>query len=222
MTPIREQVFLRQHPLRWKELPIEVRMGLRKKREEIVEIRAAIAERAKVHVMPPVEIFDVAWVLDDLSGCISGRASVVAFDGRSQFGVQLAGASVMFADEPALRGLLLHEFAHCFWQSQAMLASMARGGQSLSLRATKAELFDSAADQKKMVNPGDWFAAEDCAIFPYHDSELLQGAADLVLTKWLGKGLPYEVPSTGFRAQGITCAPEVENHIHELERASPK
>jgi hypothetical protein len=131
MTPRQEWVFLKQHPLRWKKLPIDIRMGLRQKRDEIVEVRAGIAERAKVHVMPPVEIFDSAWVAPDMSGCISGRAGVVVVDGSTHFGVQVAGASVLFADEAALRGILLHEFAHCFWHLQVSLASMVRG---LSIR----------------------------------------------------------------------------------------
>jgi hypothetical protein len=219
MTPHHERVFLKQHPLRWKKLPIDIRIGLRKKRDEIVEIRAGIAERAKVHIMPPVEIFDIAWVSPDLSGCISGRASVVVVDGSTHFGVQLAGASVLFADEAALRGMLLHEFTHCFWHLKVSLASMARGEVSLDLRAPEAELFDGAADRQKMVNPEDWFAAEDCAIFPYHDSELLQGCVDQVATKWLAEGLPYEFPPTSFRAEQLVWAKEVENHIRELEQS---
>ena len=115
--------------------------------------------------------------------------------------------------------MLLHEFSHCFWNLQVSLASMARGEQGLDLRATEAELFDSAADREKMVNPEDWFAPEDCAIFPYHDSELLQGCADQVATKWLAKGLPYESPRTGFHAERLAWAEEVANHIRELEQA---
>lgn len=38
MTPDHDRVFLKQHPLRWRKLPIDIRMGLRKKRDEIVEI----------------------------------------------------------------------------------------------------------------------------------------------------------------------------------------
>lgn len=172
--------------------------------------------------MPPVEIFDIAWVSPDQSKCISGKSGVVVVDGFTHFGVQLAGASVLFADEAALRGMLLHEFAHCFWHLQVSLASMTRGEQSLDLRATKAELFDSAVDRKKMANPEDWFAPVDCAIFPYHDSELLQGSVDLVLTKWLAKGLPREFPPTGFHAERLVLVEEVANHIRDLAQATPK
>ena len=220
MTPFHEQVFLKKHPTRWLKLPIGVRMGLRKKRDEIVAIRSAIAERARVHSMPPVEIFDVAWVPPDLSRCISGKAGVVVVDGLTHLGVQLAGAPVLFAEEAALRGLLLHEFAHCFWHLQVSLASMERGERGLDLHATEEELFDSAVDRAKMVNPEDWFAPEDCAIFPYHDSELLQGCADQVLTKWVAKHLPYESPSTGFKVEKLAYAEEVANHIRELGRAA--
>jgi hypothetical protein len=220
MTPVRDQVFLRQHPLRWKKLSIDIRIGLRKKRDEIADIRAAIAERAKVPFMPPVEIFDVAWVPPDLSRCISGKAGVVVVDGRTHFGVQLAGAPVLFAEVDALRGLLLHEFAHCFWNLQVSLASTERGERGLDLHATEEELFNSAVDRAKMVNPEDWFAPEDCAIFPYHDSELLQGCADQVLTKWVAKRLPYESPPSGFKVEKLTYAEEVANHIRELGRAA--
>jgi hypothetical protein len=206
--------------LRWKKLPIDIRIGIRKKRDEIVEIRAGIAQRAKVHVMPPVDIFDVAWVPPDLSRCISGKSGVVVVDGLTQFGVQLAGASVLFAEVDALRGLLLHEFAHCFWNLQVSLASTERGERGPDLHATEEELFNSAVDRAKMVNPEDWFAPEDCAIFPYHDSELLQGCADQVLTKWVAKRLPYESPPTGFKVEKLVCTEEVANHIRELGRAA--
>ncbi|MGB7814274.1 MAG: hypothetical protein WBP56_24430, partial [Polyangia bacterium] len=176
MTPDHERVFLKQHPLRWRRLPIDIRIGLRKKRDEIVEIRAGIAQRAKVHVMPPVEIFDVAWVTPDLIKCIYGASGIVAVAGQTHFGVQLAGASVLFADEAALRGMLLHEFSHCFWHLQQALLAHAepQATGKLDLYLSEEKRFDSAADRERMVRPEDWFAPEDCAIFPYHDSELLQ------------------------------------------------
>jgi hypothetical protein len=216
MTPVREQVFLRKHPTRWLKLPIDVRMGLKKKRDEIVAIRAAIAERACVHTMPPVEIFDVAW-MHDSAGVIHGRSGVVRFDGREMLGVQLPGASVLFADEAALRGILLHEFSHCFWHLQCALAHMAQGGgRTLDLSSPVENLNNPEADRERMVSPQDWFAPEDCAIFPYHNSKLLEQCTDEVALKWIAKGLPCLFPVAEFHAEHLTYPTDVAEKLAAL------
>ena len=220
MTPLREQVFLKKNPMRWGKLPIAVRMNLRSKRDALVDIRAAIADRARVHVMPPVEIFDVAWQVPGSTGCVHGVANVVRVDGKSQFGVKLAGASVLYADSCALRGLLLHEFSHCFWMLQESLTRPLKPtGGMVDMRFPQTEQLDSEADRDKMVPPENWFAPEDCDIFPYQDSELLQGCADEVYTKWIARGLPCVAPPPGFQAEELAYSEEVAEHIRQLGRA---
>jgi hypothetical protein len=129
LPPQTDRVFLDRKADSWDRLPDYIRRQLRERRDEIAAVRADIAKRAKVKVMPPVEITGDAWLSRDWEQCVHAGTGVVEVGRAIQFGVKLSGASALLADGFELREILLHGFSHCFWLTHT-LSRMARPRKS--------------------------------------------------------------------------------------------
>jgi hypothetical protein len=224
---VEDWVVLRQHPIRWIKLPVYVRLGLRKKVGEVLAIRASIAANAKVPIMPPVEITDVAWQSADQERCFHGAAGIIRVGRKreTQFGVRLPGASVLWADRTTLRGILLHEFSHCFWNIRQELAVSdveEDDDQRVRLGCESREPWDddSESDRSTLEDPRDWFGPEDCAAFLYGESGDLAGCTELVASQWIAKGLPWETPPEPVEYNGVVVPEVTIAHIKRLDRAT--
>jgi hypothetical protein len=189
-------VFLRAHPRRWERLPGHVHSGLRKKRNEILAIRASIAAAAKVPVMPPVEILDVAWVGPDPEALCLGAIGVPEIGGQGQFGVVMPGASILAADTLTLRQLLLYGFRDCFWGDRQMLRQIETTGVVPEKPCPACAGADDGAEKPNPENPTDWFGEEDVRIFPHSEADFFgrpsMNSAAAIVHMWLERGLPAE------------------------------
>src|SRR2546426_536934 len=105
-------VALKKNALRWRKLPIAVRTGLVTSVARVRGIREDIERNALTGPMPPVRIVDIAWATE--RGCAHGRTvPVLRWGDGWLLGAELAAPTALYADDTVLRGVLLHEFAHC-------------------------------------------------------------------------------------------------------------
>jgi hypothetical protein len=128
-------VVFRKNSRRWAKLPASVRTEIMRGVEKVRRIRSEIAIDALVKAMPPVEIADEIWVLPDRSGAINGRAGVVRLGQDTWFGVHLPAPTALCSDRDLLRAILVHEFAHCFFQVKAAIDAADAGSDSANLIA---------------------------------------------------------------------------------------
>lgn len=208
-------VNLRKHPLRCPKLPIDVRMALNDGRYRVSRIRAEIAGRAKVNVMPPVEILDVGWTTPNFDGIVHGCATPIQVGRNMLMGVRLTGPIVITGDDGILRSVLLHEFAHCFNATRRVLAAIADGRNEIVDTLPPSEIFENEAwDRERLDPPDEWFSEDDCKVFIYqHDAALGGDFEQRMLEGWAGRELPMEVPNLRYEVAGLSVPSEYSAHI---------
>src|SRR5687767_5556105 len=81
--------------------------------ERIAAIRADVARAAKIGTMPPVEVVPHIWRHDE--GLAHGAMAILPTEDGVTFGVRLPAQTAACKDEYAVRAVLVHEFAHCFY-----------------------------------------------------------------------------------------------------------
>jgi hypothetical protein len=167
--------------------------------DRVQRIRQDIQQKALVNDMPPVRVFDAAWTGPGGQGTIFGRSTALRIAGRWELGVELAAPTVVYPDDKALRGVLLHEFSHCFNRARRIIENLAAGGGPIIEELSDGFFDDDEGDRQQLEPPEAWFGADDVAIFPYWHSRLLDESADKIQTEWIGNGLPSVVPNLRFR-----------------------
>src|SRR3569623_53761 len=81
--------------------------------ERIASIRLDVAQCSRVGSMPPVEIVPSVW--QDLDGLILGQATHLTLGIQTYLGVRIPAQTAVCRDIGAVRAVLIHEFAHCFY-----------------------------------------------------------------------------------------------------------
>lgn len=209
-------VFLHPQPERWQLLPARVQKALRKKRREIRDIRASIAEEAKVPVMPPVEILDTAWRVPDPAFPYWGAVGGVLVGENVHFGAVFPGASILALDADTIRYFLLGAFCKCFWFERQLLEHLDSSGNLRCCPWREDPSSEYEPYLRGRENPVDWFGGDDAVIaarefadprqWPYLDT------AAVIASEWVEMGLPVEdcpshLPGTDTAGPvGIDCA----------------
>src|SRR5262249_13173777 len=95
-------VVLTKSPHRWQKLPTTMKQAILAGVDRPRHIRLDIAEKALMS-MPPVRIFDGAWVGPGYEGVVHGRSKRLRIGEPWQIGVELPAPTVVYADDAALR-----------------------------------------------------------------------------------------------------------------------
>jgi hypothetical protein len=218
LPPPEDRVFLdRQNFLCWKKLPGAVRGELGQRREEIAAIRADIARKAKVRVMPPVQITSNAMMSCNHRDIIHAGAGRVRVGNVKQFGVLLSGATAFFASPVDLREILLHGFSHCLWLTRHALRT------NMPARDPGAPwldcgVFEDDSDDLYLDHPGDWFGEMDARVFKWRTRDLFPVGRDKIFYQWAdGLRLPCVFGPTAYSVHDeIAIDPELVDYCEEL------
>lgn len=187
--------------------------------EKVRRIRSEIAIDALVKAMPPVEIADEIWVLPDRSGAINGRAGVVRLGQDTWFGVHLPAPTALCSDRDLLRAILVHEFAHCFFQVKAAIDAADAGSDSANLPRTTDVFSDRAHEDALLVDPHEWFSKADADAFVTWDDSRFDGSGGAALEKALlslADYLPVLTPPMKYKVERLAYPKEVADHVRRL------
>ena len=181
--------------------------------ERIAAIRAEIAAAAKVATMPPVEVVPYIWTRD--RALICGRVTTLHRGGRAAFGVQLPAPTALCTDIPAVRALLVHEFAHWFYLATRALNGSETGKNengTLDLRN------EGLTESDTQIDANDWFGEEDARGFIQHGDAITSG----ISKQAIGLEAYFYVvsPRLGDTLGGIEISEDVKAHIRRL-RSKP-
>lgn len=208
-------VRLKKHPLRWRKLPASVKQAILRGVGRVEAIRASIAATARVSTMPAIDVLDAD--LATPSGAVFGRMTVVRRERDQHLGVELGAPAVIFADDMTLRGILLHEFAHCFNAMRRVVLAHDHGVLDVEFPRPEGDTFnDDARDRATLEDPADWFAPEDVAIFPYSHASLLAKCAEAIRVQWRDRGLPLIPSLATFRATSLVIPEPIAEHARAL------
>jgi len=214
--------FLTKRNKRWRRLPPETQKEICQGVENVRRIRAQIAADAVVKVMPPVEILDEIWTSADGESLINGRTAPVIIDGQTRFGAQLPVSTPMLPDDELIRGILVHEFAHCFFNIVQFVNALDAGysGSELQLGVGDSSTsMDRAHDDALLVDPAAWFGLADAKALMHWDDKRWSDEnleAQAVIIEMLSPWLPVKSPQLNFKIQGLTYNVEVANHVRKL------
>lgn len=212
-------VTLKKNSLRWSKLPAQMKVAIVAGVDRVGRIRSDIARTARVTSMPFVQVVDVAWVAPGMTGAVHGRATPLRFGASYTPAVELAAPTVVFTSDSELRGVLLHEFSHCFNLAKEALAAEAAGLKKLDREPPSGSLYDAQGeewDRQKLEPPGDWFSDDDAALFPYQHDALLDACTEAIAHRWIIPGLPAIEPPTAPTAKGIEIPFDWVKHIRAL------
>jgi hypothetical protein len=215
----KERVFLeRQH---WQRLHPPIRRAVNNAVDRVRELRAEILSTAKVAELPAVFVLDHAWAFpgkppDIVGGAaiVHGASTVVEIGGQYEFGVKLPAPVIMHSSQDLLRGMLLHEFAHCFFSMREILTAVDRGETHITESLDDpSQLFNRDWDSARLDPPALWFSERDAGSFLYQHDAMLGPYSDLIRREWIARKLPTVAPSLRYSIRGTFTI-----HVSILER----
>ena len=176
----------------------------------VASIRADIAKDAKIATMPPVEVVPYIWTHE--RALICGRVTALRNAAGAHFGVQLPAPTALCTDYPAVRALLVHEFAHWFYiasrvVNDAELGQAERSG-ALDLRN------EGLGEADTQINPRQWFGEEDARRFIQHGDSATRAISSQAIG--LERYFYVITPNLDDTAGGIDINDEVKAHIRRL------
>jgi hypothetical protein len=209
----KERVFLeRQH---WQRLHPPIRRAVNKAIDRVRALRAEILSAARVAELPPVFVLDHAWAFpgkppDVVGGAaiVHGASTIVEIDGEYEYGVQLPAPVIIHSSQDLLRGMLLHEFAHCFFSMREILKAFDRGETHIKERLDDpSQLFNREWDSARLDPPALWFSERDVGAFLYQHDAMLGPCSDLIRSEWIARKLPTIAPSLRYSIRGTFTIP---------------
>lgn len=168
--------------------------------ERIAAIRAEVAKAARIDTMPPVEVVPYIW-RHQHSLAHGAMAMLPTGDGVT-FGVRLPAQTAACTDEAAVRAVLVHEFAHCFYFAMEVM------------KGSDLQDLGGRPDQEVLANPHDWFGASDAARFVHWDDPSTS-AIGAITAKLLGYFYVTPPDSKG-PGGSIRISDDVRAHIEDL------
>lgn len=207
---------------RWLRLPKDIRSRIVQGQKRVERLLSDICRTSKVKFVPPVKIVDCAWTNDD--NAVFGRATPVKIGDMTFIGVELPATTVVyFDDEKVLRGLLLHEIAHCYyyyWRiiaHQNELQSAESGPTRLDLPQPHEFPEEAEFDRDVMIRPEEWFSTDDAKLLFHQQDEIMRSFLTKVEDEWITRSLPLERVSRAFQMKaGATIPMELIKHVHFL------
>jgi len=204
-------VTLKKHPLRWRKLPLGIRRQIVEGRHRLEALRVAIEQEAKLGPMPPVEIIDIGWASSE--SAILGLSRPIKVGKLWVLGTVLPASTVVCTrSDDVLRGVLVHEFSHCFHKMTQIVQALDDGKSSLDDTAAADACYDPAWDEEQHVVPEEWFGEEDASRFILQHDSSMDEATESVSQEWMKAGLPTETPSTRYE-ESISLLPSWIDHI---------
>lgn len=182
--------------VQWLRLPKDIRALIIIGQKRIERILREIRHNAKIDYLPPVRVLDYA--LRNGDNCVFGKAVVpIKIHDKVLIGIELAAPTAAFVDdEDVLRGILVHEIAHCFYSyyQEIVRDEEFRDESKENLDpnlAENAEIMDEAEhDKKVMVNPHDWFGEADANSLIHQQDESMRPALSRIENEWIDANLP--------------------------------
>jgi hypothetical protein len=126
--------------------------------ERLASIRADIAKTAKVVSMPLIEVVPYIWEW------VHGRMEILRAGDTAYLGVRLPAQTALCTDHSAVRAVLVHEFAHCFYYATEVLDRFETPGVKADSHLDL-DYLEQRPDAELHVNPHDWFGESDAAAF---------------------------------------------------------
>jgi hypothetical protein len=179
------------------------------------QLRAEILAAAKVAELPPVFVLDHAWAFPgtppkviEEAAIVHGASTVVEIDGEYEYGVQLPAPVIMHTSQDLLRGMLLHEFSHCFFSMRKIVKAYDRGETHIKEKVDDpSQLFNREWDSARLDPPALWFSDRDVDSFIYQHDAMLGPCSDLIRREWIARKLPTIAPSLRYSIQGTFSIP---------------
>lgn len=198
----------------WRRIPPPVRARVTSRVRSLRQLRTVIGETALVRTMPPVRVIGTGW--DPYAiGCVWGRTTEIPLRDGWTWGCELpASTLIAVEDDERMRDILVHEFAHAFWNAQDVITNNGAG-----IGADDPRLDRDAADRACLVEPSEWFAASDAARFAYHGDPRFNECMDVLRSRWIDAGLPIEPPPAErgtLRKMTVYLPDDVIQHVEAL------
>jgi hypothetical protein len=192
VSGISNDAWLRVGTLVWSRFPASFQQEPLDGVKRVARITADITAKAKVDIMPPVEIVAQVWLHGETA--TAGTCTLLKIRHGTQYGARLPAPTAVCEDEPVVRSILVHEFAHAF-------------GRLIWLWETPSEspllddhdVFDAAQDDAHLVNPFDWFSDDDAQLMSHHNDEGVNAATCgkiIDCMKYLKPHGPYARPTS--------------------------
>jgi hypothetical protein len=206
-------VSLKVGPLTWSRLPREWKDKFIKGTHRVADLRSKIAAEAKIKSMPPVQVICELWIAEDRITPISGQATILRDHSSNMFGVELPAPTIIIEDEILLRGILVHEFAHCFYTTFQIVKRRKAGIINYREQFDPA---DGSEDDKRLGNPNEWFGPEDIRnIVSSCDESRLEEPIGNAFIQLYGL-LPEVTPSLRSQFTTLSIESDVLEHIESL------
>lgn len=205
--------------LHWRRLPKWARKTLQDGVARVEEQHRAIAASAKVQWMPPVDCLSVAWLDPSFSASLDGRATWLRRNGHNVIGVELPAQTLAYRSDRLLRGVLVHEFSHCFRQLEIIVAHLDSGATGMvDFPQTEDVLRDESFEDALHVVPGEWFGPDDVDTFIHWNDERIQDEYGDFIGRWLDADAPYETPDLEFHIEHAVLPEEILAHARTVGR----
>jgi hypothetical protein len=208
------EVWLAVSKLAWSKLPLSLKARFLAGLERIATLRDQIGAAAAVSSMPPVQVVPELWYDDDR--CFDGCAGPLTVNGNTVFGCTLPAQTAMLEDEGVLRRVIVHEFCHCFWWLTDEVNAMDSSGTTIDTSGLDQN--SDSDDRYQMVDPGDWFGAEDASRMIYSGSPETQRIQDNLMGL-IGSLPERHSPPRRFSLKHVTLPDDVKAHVRKLRMA---
>ena len=212
-----QEVLLERNTRGWALLPSYLRDALIAGTKTAERLRKSIADDAKVKEMPLVRVHDVIWMDPQQTSTVEGCAGFIRIGADDWPCVHLSATAAVCASDDVIRGILVHEFAHCFEWIRRAIASMDSGETGFS--ATTMNVFtDEAYERQMLVDPSEWFGEHDADRFFQWGAPELRVIHEKMLELRLLEHLPVENPVRPFKTRRLILDQQIIDHVRALPR----
>ena len=181
--------------------------------ERIADIRHDITRHAKVASMPPVEVVPYIW--QDATGLILGQTTHLGLGIDCFLGVRIPAQTAVCGDTDAVRAVLVHEFAHCFYFTKVIIDAFDGHPNHLGGLMDLSALIN-APDVAMLADPTDWFGEDDAREFIYSDDCRTRSIQALVPS--LLRQFRIATPETTISLVTVQIKNHLKEHVRALRR----
>ncbi len=176
----------------WMTIPLRVQRRIKTGAARIGELRAAIANEARIQQMPPVSIDPAIWTPGDGASVHAASGVWPSINGGHEIMV-LAAASMAICRDPAqVRKLLAHEFAHCFTLATKIVNHLDLGGELILTGDPR----DESREAELLAEAPNWLGAADADLIRWDEPQFAAIDAEMVALAD-ARQLPVSAPPPG-------------------------
>jgi hypothetical protein len=126
--------------------------------------------------------------------------------------VRLSAQTAICEDETLVRSVLVHEFSHCFHSVHKTVREAETGRQTADINF---DPHNAADDEKRLVDPLDWFGQKDAELFVRHDDARMNRMLEVFTS--LKPFLPILKPDMHYFNPSLCVWPDVTARAREIE-----